>query len=110
MSLLSKTTTASFDEDVLKQDGVVLVDFYADWCGPCKAVEPALEDLARDYEGELKIVKVDTDADPELKTRYNVAGIPAFIVIKNGELVDRFVGGKTRGQIAAIVEKQLAAV
>lgn len=107
MSLLAKTTTANFEADVLKHEGVVLVDFYADWCGPCKAVEPALEDLAREYEGELRIIKVDSDAEPELRTRYNIAGIPAFLVIKNGELVDRFTGSKTRGQIAAIVEKQL---
>ncbi len=105
MALLAKTTTATFDADVLGHDGVVLVD--ADWCGPCKAVEPALEDLAREYEGEVKIIKVDSDAEPDLRTRYNIAGIPAFLVIKNGELVDRFTGSKTRGQIAAIIEKQL---
>lgn len=107
MSLLTKTTTADFDGDVLQHDGVVLVDFYADWCGPCKAVEPLLEDLAREYEGELKIVKVDTDAETELKDRFGVRGIPYFLIVKGGEVVQSFAGGRTRGEFAAILEKQM---
>lgn len=110
MSLLTTTTTADFERDVLQQDILVLVDFYADWCGPCKAVAPVLDDLAREYEGEVKIVKVDTDANPELAKRYGVAGIPAFVVIKKGEVVQQFAGGRTRGQLAAILEKQIGGV
>lgn len=107
MSLLTKTTTADFEADVLQHDGVVLVDFYADWCGPCKAIEPVLEDLAREYEGELKIVKVDTDAETELKDRFGVRGIPSFLIVRKGEVVQSLHGGKTRGEFAALLEKQM---
>jgi len=96
---LSHITDDSFDQDVLKATGPVLVDFWATWCGPCKMIAPVLDELAEEYAGKLKICKMDVDANPGTAPKFNVKGIPTLILFKNGE-----VAGKKSGrdeQIAA---------
>ncbi|MEA3401698.1 MAG: thioredoxin, partial [Armatimonadota bacterium] len=85
-------TSASFEEEVLTSDVPVLVDFYADWCMPCQMLEPALETLASDYAGRAKIARVDLEHDPDLGEKYSIGPIPALLLFKDGEVVDRTVG------------------
>lgn len=86
------TTSASFQSDVLQNDLLVLVDFWAPWCPPCRAVGPVLDELADDQAGELEVIKVNIDENPELARKYSVASIPAFRVFKEGDVVGSFMG------------------
>ena len=85
-------TDASFDTDVLKASGAVLVDFWAEWCGPCKAIAPALEEIGAEYAGKLTIAKVNIDDNPQTPNAYHVRGIPTLILFKDGKPVDTKVG------------------
>jgi len=82
----------SFEADVLKAEGPVLVDFWAEWCGPCKAIGPALEELAGEYAGKLTVAKIDIDSNPRTPTTYNVRGIPTLVMFKDGKPVSTKVG------------------
>ena len=86
------TDTARFDADVLQSDVPVLVDFWATWCGPCRAIAPLLEPLARSFDGRAKVMKVDVDSNPEISARYGIRGIPTLLVFKGGKVVDQIVG------------------
>jgi thioredoxin 1 len=83
---------ASFDAEVLKSGQLALVDFWAEWCGPCKALAPTLEELATEFQGKVKIYKINVDENPNTATRYNVRGIPTCILFKNGQVVDMLTG------------------
>ena len=83
---------ANFDDSVLKSDQPVLVDFWAEWCGPCKALSPVIEELAKDYQGRAKVGKVDTDANRQISVRFSVSAIPTVMLFNKGELVEKFVG------------------
>jgi thioredoxin 1 len=87
-----KFTEENFENEVIKSDIPVLVDFYADWCGPCKMMMPVVEKLAEAYDGKVKVGKVNSDENGNLAARYNVMSIPCFLVIKNGEVVDTALG------------------
>ncbi|QDH15410.1 thioredoxin [Oecophyllibacter saccharovorans] len=95
----------NFDAEVLKATGPVLVDFWAEWCGPCKMVAPALEELAREFAGRLKVVKVNIDESPEVPTKYGVRSIPTLMVFRDGQVVGQQVGALPMSQLKAWVEK-----
>jgi len=104
---MSHITDASFEEDVLKSAGPVLVDFWAQWCGPCKMIAPVLEELAEEYAGKLKICKLDVDANPVTAPKYNVKGIPTLIIFKNGNVEAKKVGALSKSQLAAFIESTI---
>lgn len=106
MSIIN-ATDSSFDTDVLGSDKLVLVDFWAAWCGPCKAIAPILEELDKDYADRVQIVKVDVDANPQSAARFGIRSIPTLFVFKNGERVDTIVGGRPKSELAALLDKHL---
>ncbi|HLP93785.1 MAG TPA: thioredoxin [Saprospiraceae bacterium] len=89
-------TDASFKTDVLNSDKVTLIDLWAEWCGPCRAMTPVIDELSADYEGRAVIGKLNVDENPEVPTNYNVRGIPTFLIFKGGELKDKVVGATTK--------------
>lgn len=96
-----KFTDSNFDEEALNSDMPVLVDFYADWCGPCKMMSPIIDELAAQYEGKVKIGKVDTDANRTVASKFNVMTIPTLIFIKDGKVVDTAVGALPKATVEA---------
>jgi thioredoxin 1 len=107
MSSLSHVTDASFEADVVKSDIPVLVDFWAEWCGPCRMIAPVLEDLAKEYAGKIKIVKVNVDENSVSAATYGVRGIPTLLLFKNGQVVDTKVGALPKGQLAAFIDSSI---
>lgn len=101
------SSDASFDQDVLKSDLPVLVDFWAAWCGPCKAIAPILEELADDYAGKVKIVKVDVDSNPSSASRFGIRNIPTLLVFKDGEKVDTAMGLQPKSQLAQLLDQHI---
>ncbi len=98
----------NFQNEVLAAAEPVLVDFWAPWCSPCRMVAPIVEKIAQTYAGRLKVVKLNTDDNPSLAGKYEVSGIPALILFKAGEPVDRIVGYVPERQLAAMIEKHLS--
>ena len=92
MSKTVEITDANFDQEVLKSDIPVLIDFWAEWCGPCRMIGPVVEEMAGEYEGKAKIGKVNVDVNPEVSVKYGIRSIPALLIFKNGEVVDQIVG------------------
>lgn len=99
-----QVSDASFEQDVLKASGPVLVDFWAEWCGPCKMIAPVLEDLAEDYAGKLTIAKLNIDANPDTAPAYGVRGIPTLIIFKDGQVAGTKVGALSRTQLAEFID------
>ena len=97
----------SFDTEVLNNSKPVLVDFYADWCGPCKMVAPVLEELDGEYDGSVVFAKINVDNEQELAMRYGVLSIPTLILFKNGEQLDKTVGFGGKPQLKAMIDKGL---
>ena len=93
------TTDATFTQDVLKSDKPVLLDFWAEWCGPCKMIAPTLEEIGQDYKGKLKIAKLNVDDAPDIARRFEVMSIPTLILFKDGEPSVRIIGAKGKGQL-----------
>lgn len=100
-------TTAQFDEEVMNSSIPVLIDFWADWCGPCRMITPFIGQIAVQYDRRVKVCKVNVDEEPELARRFNVMNIPTLVIVKNGEEADRIVGFNTKMQIARFVDGQL---
>lgn len=102
------TTDATFESEVLNSDVPVLVDFWATWCGPCKALAPHVESLATDYDGRVKVVKMDIDNNPQTPARYGIRSIPTLLVFKGGEVVDQMVGNPgSKSKLADLVERHV---
>ena len=100
-------TDASFEADVLQSDIPALVDFWAEWCGPCKMIAPILDEIATEYAGKIKISKVDVDSNPEAAAKFNVRGIPTLLILKNGVVEATKVGALSKGQLMEFVETQI---
>ena len=109
MSSAQAVNQTNFDTEVLKSSAPVLVDFWAEWCGPCKMIAPIVDKVAETYKGRLKVVKLDTDENPNVAAQYEVSGIPCLILFKGGAPVDRIVGYVPEKHVSAMLEKHLAA-
>ena len=101
-------TDANFDEEVLGADTPVLVDFWAEWCAPCKALSPVINDLAGEYTGKIKVGQVDCDANREVSVRFSISAIPTVILFSKGEVIERFVGMRNKRDFQAILDRVTA--
>jgi thioredoxin 1 len=104
---IKHVTDATFDSEVLQSSLPVLVDYWAEWCGPCKMIAPALDESAANYSGRLGIAKLNIDANPSVPSRYHVRGIPTLMLFKNGEVVATKIGALSKSQLAAFIDSNL---
>lgn len=105
--LITHTSDAAFEQDVLNSDTPVLLDFWAEWCGPCKAIAPVLDELAKQYDGKLRIAKINIDENQQTPRNYNVRGIPTLMVFKNGKVEATQVGAVGKGQLTQLIDNVL---
>jgi thioredoxin 1 len=105
--LIKHTTDASFEADVLKSSQPVLVDYWAEWCGPCKMIAPILDEVATSYQGKLQIAKMNVDENRDIPAKFGIRGIPTLMIFKNGELAATKVGAMSKSQLTAFIDQQL---
>ncbi len=105
--LIKHATDKTFEAEVLQSEVPVLVDYWAPWCGPCKAIAPLLEEVSRDYEGRVQVVKVDVQDHPEVAARFGIRGIPTLMVFKNGEAVATKVGAVNKTQLTGFIDESI---
>ena len=105
---ITNVSDASFEQDVLKAEGAVLVDYWAEWCGPCRAIAPILDEVASAYQGKLQIAKVNVDENREIPAKYGIRGIPTLMLFKDGQLAATQVGAVSKSQLVAFIDAQLA--
>ena len=98
-------TDANFKTEVLESDKLTVIDFWAEWCGPCRAIGPVIEELAKDYAGTVNIGKVNVDHNPEISMNYGITSIPAILFIKGGEVVDKLVGAQPKGNFVKKIDQ-----
>ena len=103
-----KVDSQSWDQDVLKDKGLVMVDFWAVWCGPCRIIAPVVDELAHEYEGRLRVLKLNTDENPDVASRYQIMGIPTLLFFKDGKPVDKIVGAAAKKQFKDKIDSLLA--
>ncbi|NTV47218.1 MAG: thioredoxin [Chlorobiales bacterium] len=101
-------TDQNFDQEVIKSDKPVLVDFWAVWCGPCRMIAPVVEELANDYDGKAVIAKLNVDENPQVSMKYGIRSIPTLLIFKNGQVVDQIVGAVPKNVIDSKLKLQLA--
>lgn len=104
---LSEISDNTFESEVLQSSSPVLVDFWATWCGPCKAMAPKLEEISATYNGKVKIMKMDVDQNREIPARFGIRGIPTLILFKNGKMLDQIVGNQPKEVIEELISKAL---
>ncbi len=108
MAKITQVGDDNFEAEVIHSDLPVLIDFWAPWCGPCKSIAPVIEELARDYEGKLKVTKLNVDDNPITPSRYGVRGIPNLIILKGGNVKQQIVGAVPKSRLVDAIEKVLA--
>ena len=104
---IAHVSDATFEEEVLKSDGPVLVDYWAEWCGPCKAIAPVLDEIAVEYSGRVKIAKLNIDENSQTPPKYGIRGIPTLMLFKNGDVEATKVGAVSKSQLAAFLDSNL---
>ena len=105
--LIKHTTDATFEADVLKSAHPVLVDYWAEWCGPCKMIAPILDEVATSYSGKLQVAKMNVDENRDIPAKFGNRGIPTLMIFKNGELAATKVGAMSKSQLTAFIDQQL---
>ena len=106
--LIKHISDSSFESDVLKADKPVLVDYWAEWCGPCKMIAPILDEVSAAYEGKLKIAKLNVDENRDIPAKFGIRGIPTLMLFKDGQLAATKVGAMSKAQLTAFIDQQLA--
>lgn len=104
---LFRATDGNFDPEILKSDVPAMVDFWAPWCGPCKVIAPVIEELAKEYEGRVKVAKMNVDENPATPSRYGIRGIPTVIIFKDGQIFDQIVGAVSKSKVEDMIKKAL---
>lgn len=104
---ISHVSDSSFEQDVLGAEGPVLVDYWAEWCGPCKMIAPILDEIAEEYGDRIKVAKMDIDSNPATPRQYNIRGIPTLMIFRDGKVQAMKVGALTKGQLKAFVEESV---
>lgn len=99
MSNAVAVTDTSFEQEVLQSDKPVLVDFWAEWCGPCRMIGPIVDELAKEYDGKAKFTKVDVDSNPEISMKFNIRSIPTLLIFKGGKVVDQIIGAVPKSHL-----------
>lgn len=107
MATITQVGDGNFEEEVIRSDLPVLIDFWAPWCGPCRTIAPVIEELARDYAGRLKIAKLNVDENPLIPAQYGVRGIPNLIILKQGQVKEQIVGAVPKTRLVEAIERVL---
>lgn len=101
-------TDSTFENDVIKSDKLSVIDFWAEWCGPCKALTPVIEQLSTEYAGKVNIGKLDVDSNPEVSMKYGIRSIPTILFVKGGQVVDKVVGAVPKAHLQSTIQKHLS--
>lgn len=105
--MAQELTDANFKEKVLESDKLTMIDFWAEWCGPCRAIGPVVEELSKEYEGKVNVGKVDVDKNPDLSAQYGITSIPAILFVKGGKVVDKLIGAQPKSNFVKRLEAHL---
>lgn len=103
-----EVTASTWDKEVLQSQGVVMIDFWAVWCGPCRMVAPTVEELAKEYAGKIKVAKLNTDENPDIASRYKIMGIPTIMFFRDGQRIDQVVGAVPKNQLKSKIDSLLS--